>query len=382
MDNKTLSLHGGRMASIEHNRRVQGKEGKHSTIKNELSDNNVTLIDIDIKEAYKQLFQDAVDDYNKTQKRSDRKIKNYYSKVRSDKKKNTHYEYIFQLGNIKNRIDDDTFVAVCADYVASFQERNQNLYLIGAYIHLDEEASAHMHLDYIPIGHYDKGMRLQASSNKAFEELTGYKSQSKRDTAQIKWQESEREYIREFCKQYDIEIVDGDSKGKKSLSIAEYKAQQDMMQAQQTIEQAELLKQNADAEIQRQDARKLKAKQQADKMILAEQQRADRAITDVQKQIDEMNNTLDDETKKFNEIGQKLNNEYNDLVSRNEQTKAKLNKQLDVLDKTEQMISDHINTVIDQVPGFDQIAKHIGIKINKDIDKLNQSINELDDLER
>lgn len=139
---------------------------------------------------------------------------------------------------------------------------------------------------------------------------------------------------------------------------------------------------SADAEIQRQNARKLKAKQQADKMILAEQQRADRAITDVQKQIDEMNNTLDDETKKFNEIGQKLNNEYNDLVSRNEQTKAKLNKQLDVLDETEQMISDHINTVIDQVPGFDQIAKHIGIKINKDIDKLNQSINELDDLER
>ena len=139
---------------------------------------------------------------------------------------------------------------------------------------------------------------------------------------------------------------------------------------------------SADAEIQHQNARKLKAKQQADKMILAEQQRADRAITDVQKQIDEMNNTLDDETKKFNEIGQKLNNEYNDLVSRNEQTKAKLNKQLDVLDETEQMISDHINTVIDQVPGFDQIAKHIGIKINKDIDKLNQSINELDDLER
>lgn len=346
MDNKTLSLHGSRMASIEHNRRVQGKEGKQSTINKELTDNNVTLIDIDIKEAYKQLFQDAVDDYNKTQKRSDRKIKNYYSKVRSDKKKNTHYEYIFQLGNIKNRIDDDTFVAVCADYVASFQERNPNLYLIGAYIHLDEEASAHMHLDYIPIGHYDKGMRLQASSNKAFEELTNYKSQNKRDTAQIKWQESEREYIKSFCRDYGIEVIDGDSKGKKSLSIEQYKAQKD-------LEQAKL-----------------------------EQQQAEQMIQQSQQQIDEMNNTLDGKQKQFNSIRQKLNNEYNDLVSRNEQTKVKLNKQLNVLDETEQMISDHLNTVADQVPGFDRIANRLASKINKDIDRLSQSINALDDFER
>ena len=295
---KTLSLHGGRMASIAHNRREQGKEGKHSTIKNELTENNVTLIDMDIKEAYKQLFQDAVDDYNKTQKRSDRKIKNYYSKVRSDKKKNTHYEYIFQLGNIKNRIDDDTFVAVCADYVASFQERNPNLYLIGAYIHLDEEASPHMHLDYIPVGHYDKGMRLQTSSNKAFEELTNYKSQSKRDTAQIKWQESEREYIKKFCRDYGIEVIDGDSKGKKSLSIAEYKAQQDMKQAQQAIEQAELLKQHADAEIQRQDARIQSAKSDTDKQIQEQKEQA-------QKQIEALEQSTNTQIEKYKQDSKK-----------------------------------------------------------------------------
>lgn len=346
MDNKTLSLHGGRMASIEHNRRVQGKEGKHSTIKNELSDNNVTLIDIDIKEAYKQVFSEAVDEYNKTQKRSDRKIKNYYSKIRNDKKKNTHYEYIFSLGNIKNRIDDDTFVAVCSDYIASFQERNPNLYLVGAYVHLDETANPHMHIDYIPVAHYDRGLKLQASSNKAFEELTNYKSTSKRDTAQIKWQETEREYIREFCRDYGIEVIDGDSKGKKSLSIEQYKAQKD-------LEQAKL-----------------------------EQQQAEQMIQQSQQQIDEMNNTLDGKQKQFNSIRQKLNNEYNDLVSRNEQTKVKLNKQLNVLDETEQMISDHLNTVADQVPGFDRIANRLASKINKDIDRLSQSINALDDFER
>lgn len=320
---KTLSLHGGRMASIAHNRREQGKEGKQSTINKALTDNNVTLIDIDIKEAYKQLFSEAVDEYNKTQKRADRKIKNYYSKVRSDKKKNTHYEYIFQLGNIKNRIDDDTFIAVCSDYVASFQDRNPNLYLVGAYIHLDEEASPHMHMDYIPIGHYDKGMRLQASSNKAFEELTGYKSQSKRDTAQIKWQESEREYIKEFCKQYDIEIVDGDSKGKKSLSIAEYKAQQDMKQAQQAIEQAELLKQHADAEIQRQDARIQSAKSDTDKQIQEQKEQAQKQIEALEQSTNtQIERYKQDSKKRLEELKQKEEQQKIELESQNKELKS------------------------------------------------------------
>ena len=313
---KTLSLHGGRMASIAHNKRIPGKEGKQSTINKELTDNNVTLIDIDIKEAYKQLFYEAVDEYNKTQKRADRKIKNYYSKVRSDKKKNTHYEYIFQLGNIKNRIDDDTFIAVCSDYVASFQARNPNLYLIGAYIHLDEEASPHMHLDYVPVGHYDKGMKLQASSNKAFEELTNYKSQSKRDTAQIKWQESEREYIREFCKQYDIEIVDGDSKGKKSLSIAEFKAQKDMEQAQQAIE-------HADAEIQRQEERIQSAKSDTDKQIQEQKEQAQKQLEALEQSTNtQIEKYKQDSKKRLEELKQKEEQQKIELESQNKELKS------------------------------------------------------------
>jgi len=310
MSEKTLSLHGGRMASMAHNRREQGHEGKYSTIKNELTQNNVTLIDIDVREAYKQLFSEAVDEYNKTQRRSDRKIKNYYTKIRSDKKKNTHYEYIFQLGNTKNRIDDDTFIAVCSDYVASFQKRNPNLYLIGAYIHLDEEASPHMHLDYIPIAHYDKGMKLQTSSNKAFEELTGYKSQSHRDTAQIKWQESEREYVKEFCKQYDIEIIDGDSRGKKSLSVAEYKAMKDMEQAQTKIAEAKIIEQNAEQAVQRAQTRVERAVRDADKAVKEQHDRVKETKKETEEQIDALEEELSDAQERFDAAKHKMNMKY------------------------------------------------------------------------
>ena len=378
MDNKTLSLHGGKTASLAHNRREQGKEGKHSTIKNELTENNVTLIDIDIKEAYKQLFSEAVDDYNKTQKRSDRKIKNYYSKIHSDKKKNTHYEYIFQLGNIKNRIDDDTFITVCSDYVASFQERNPNLFLVGAYIHLDEEASPHMHMDYIPIGHYDKGMRLQTSSNKAFEELTNYKSQSKRDTAQIKWQESEREYIKSFCRDYGIEVIDGDSKGKKSLSIAEYKAQQDMKQAQQAIEQAELLKQNADAEIKAQDARIQSAKQEADKQLQEQQKRTQEQLDAMQQEIDDRQSLLTEKQEKYNKIRDKLNKEYDDLVDRNEQKDIELTERMNVLESIEQTIKDHAERSVKEFPSLRGITKEFTDALDDDVQQIYEQLDELE----
>ena len=38
---------------------------------------------------------------------------------------------------------------VLKDYVKMFQLRNPQLYVIGAYIHLDEE-TPHLHLNFVP----------------------------------------------------------------------------------------------------------------------------------------------------------------------------------------------------------------------------------------
>ena len=44
------------------------------------------------------------------------------------------------------------------EYVNTFEQRNPNLKLIGAYIHMDE-ASPHLHLDYVPVAHgYKRGL--------------------------------------------------------------------------------------------------------------------------------------------------------------------------------------------------------------------------------
>ena len=48
---------------------------------------------------YHELFDEALERYNAKQKRSDRKIENYYEKIRQGKQEKLFYEVIFQIGN-------------------------------------------------------------------------------------------------------------------------------------------------------------------------------------------------------------------------------------------------------------------------------------------
>ena len=46
-------------------------------------DRNVIFLERDIRAVYHELFDDAVEEYNARQKRKDRKIQNYYEKIKS-----------------------------------------------------------------------------------------------------------------------------------------------------------------------------------------------------------------------------------------------------------------------------------------------------------
>lgn len=65
------------------------KEQHH--INKPLSDNSVILVDEFVRKAYERIFGEAIAEYNSKQQRSDRCIKNYYNKVRENKKKHIVY---------------------------------------------------------------------------------------------------------------------------------------------------------------------------------------------------------------------------------------------------------------------------------------------------
>lgn len=187
-----------------------------------------------LEETYDQLFGAAIAEYNAKQKRKDRQIKDYLTDIRnSGNKEKQFYEIVVQVGkrtdtgvvDENGNISEDAKIAeqILDQYVKSFQERNPNLYLFNAVLHMDE-ATPHLHLDYIPVAHgYKSKMHTRNSLTKGLQEMGIEPATSKEDTETMHWQQREREYITKLCRDRDIEIeiigVDRDN-----YTIPEYKA--------------------------------------------------------------------------------------------------------------------------------------------------------------
>ena len=152
------------------------------------------------------------------------------------------------------------------------------------------------------------------------------------------------------------------------------------MEQDVNIREDELIRRKdiADAEIGRQTARVQSAKSNADKQIQAEQQRTETAIRGMQEDMSNMETELSDAKKRFKQVQHKLNSEYDELVQRNDIVNAKLNDKIDALNDVEQMIADHINKVSEELPGFEPIGIKMANKINKDIQRLSDTLDDLD----
>ena len=169
---KTISLHLGSTYSRGHNIRDERYVAEQKHIDRSLSVRNEVIVDEPVKEAYERLFGEALREYNEKQSRADRRIEDYYTKVKQDKKKHPVYECIVQIGDK----DDTGNLAekekeVLRAYAQSWAERNPNLALIGAYLHADEpNGTVHLHCDFIPVADCHRGMKLQNSFAKALEQ--------------------------------------------------------------------------------------------------------------------------------------------------------------------------------------------------------------------
>lgn len=163
--------------SIKHNERKPEDKadlkdyGKHINW-SKTADNEI-LVSKNIKDVYKEVFQSSVDEYNKKQKRSDRKIKNYFSKVKKSKNLDVQKEFIIQAGKMGQQLDSDPVEnerlqkQVLETYLDNFQQTYPQLHVYSAVIHVDEK-SPHMHLAVVPeASGYKRGVAKQPSFSKA-----------------------------------------------------------------------------------------------------------------------------------------------------------------------------------------------------------------------
>jgi hypothetical protein len=232
---KTISFHNGTSWSRGHNIRDERYTSKQEHIDETLSENNVTVVDEPVRQAYEDIFGQAVEDYNASQKRSDRRISDYYDKIKQDKRKHPVYECIVQIGD---RADTGNSAELekqaLIRFAEEWNERNANLRLIGAYVHCDEpNGTVHMHLDYIPVAECSRGMKLQNSLDRALQQQ-GFHSENIHQTAQIAWQDSEREALCAICRDLGIDVQrnQGIGQGRAYLTPREYRRAKEEQQAQ------------------------------------------------------------------------------------------------------------------------------------------------------
>lgn len=191
---------------------------------------NIVLIDKELTKAYDEIFGADIEQYNAKQTRSDRKIKSYIKKLENSKNgEQLFYEFVLQWGSKNDFIDNPTnrdIAKQCLiEYVEGFQKANPQLVIIGAYIHMDE-ASPHLHLDYVPVATgYKIGLSKRNSLDKAMKQM-GYipkGTEGKKNNATQVWKASERARFGEICKNHGLEVEPEEEYDREYLTPDEYK---------------------------------------------------------------------------------------------------------------------------------------------------------------
>lgn len=155
---------------VEHNNReFIAKNVDRDRIKD-----NIVFQKTDLREFYQNLFGEALAEYNEKQKRADRKISDYYEHIKNSKQEKLYYEIVVQFGDenscgLKSE-NWETAKELLDEYMRDFEKRNPNMKVFNAVMHLDE-ATPHLHIDFVPISHKtERGLSTKVSMKGALRE--------------------------------------------------------------------------------------------------------------------------------------------------------------------------------------------------------------------
>ena len=216
---RTISFMTGK-GSVNHNSRkfhAKNTDPERSCL-------NVEYCNENVKDVYHELFDEALVRYNEKQTRNDRRIEDYYEKIRSGKQEKPFHEIILQIGDKDNmgaKTENGQLAAKVLDkYMQDFQRRNPTLRVFSAYLHMDE-ATPHLHIDFVPYTTGSKrGLDTRVSLKQALSAL-GFKGGTRRETELNQWVAYEKEQLAAVMLEHGIEW---EKKGthEKHLSVLDF----------------------------------------------------------------------------------------------------------------------------------------------------------------
>ena len=223
---------------------------------------NVEYCNEDIKDVYHELFDEALKRYNDKQTRKDRKIDDYYEKIRSGKQEKLFHEVIIQIGDKDNMgsemMEGQLAAKILDEYMKGFQERNPALRVFAAHLHMDE-TTPYLHVDFVPYTTGSKrGLDTRVSLKQALSAL-GFKGGTRIETELNQWVAAEKQQLASIMLDHGIEW---EQKGthEKYLSLLDFEKQEHAKEvAALEVQKADLEEHNATMqEVKRADLLKKK----------------------------------------------------------------------------------------------------------------------------
>lgn len=329
----------------EHNNRKY-KNKNNQELNPELSHENVILVGSryiveDVKKVYKDEFTEAVYNYNMKQKREDRKILDYYTKINNDKQTNLACEMLFQFGDYDHWKDKtleerkkmtEVFkgvIDVLKDY---------NIVTAQAVIHYDESCP-HMHLVGVPISTDNKrGVEKQVSQNKVI---------TLKNLELIR-EDVEKMFAREYKRVFNEEVaIKHGSELPDHLDVKKYKKAKEIMKVAKEYEYNQDIKDTIEKELEN---TKEEIKEIEEKITKAEKEKEDK--TDKIETLKVENNQITNELTKLE-------------TTKNGKLKEKEDKEIE-LDLYQQKIKDYKDQI--------QKDKEEAIKLEEEQKKIEEDL--------
>ena len=326
MNAKSISMCEGK-GSLSHNNR----EFTAKNIDPLRTPDNIVFVQQDLGETYQQLFDEAVERYNARQKRNDRKINDYFehlfnrppskSVIEGANKQKSFYEHLVYIGTKNDPAvgtpDAENTAECLREYMEGFQARNPNFYVFNAVMHLDE-ATPHLHIDYIPLGHYSRGLEVRNAKNKALDEM-GFGNDAHSNN---RWRLREWEVLRDICNAHGIEISEPKKSRGYSYTVEEYGEHEDEIR-RLNEEKAQALSERDEAQAELDKAAKKKVKLDEIESIEVKESVFGKKVTLAKGDYD----TLSDTAKKYVAMvksTKKLKAEHDTVVQERDALKSQL----------------------------------------------------------
>ena len=228
--NRTISVMLGK-GSVSHNSR----KFMASNIDGSRTGQNISYCNMPIKKVYHELFDDALERYNAKQTRGDRKIQNYYEKIRTGKQEKLFHEVIFQIGNLENMSatspEGELAKTILDEFMQSFEKRNPQIKVFSAHLHMDE-ATPHLHIDFVPfIAGSKRGLDTRVSLKQALA-AQGHVGGSRGDTEWGQWVRAEKKELAIIMERHGLQWEKLGTHDE-HLSVLDYKKEQRVKEVQE-----------------------------------------------------------------------------------------------------------------------------------------------------